>query len=95
MTTNRSLNITPTWSPDGRSIAWLTFHDDRADVVVAAADGSGIRNVTDDAAREVRTSWSPDGAQIIVVSDRSGWWNLYRFNLASAAVRHGRISRSS
>src|SRR5262249_53184912 len=28
--------------------------------------------------------WSPDGAAIVFVSDRSGWWNLYRFEIATA-----------
>src|SRR5260370_21361094 len=31
--------------------------------------------------------WSPDSAQIIVVSDRSGWWNLYSLDLATRALR--------
>ena len=31
--------------------------------------------------------WSPDGADLVFISDRSGWWNLYRFTLATDAVR--------
>jgi len=31
--------------------------------------------------------WSPDGADLVFISDRSGWWNLYCFTLATGAVR--------
>ena len=31
--------------------------------------------------------WSPDGARLVFVSDRTGWWNLYRFDLATRAMR--------
>src|SRR4029077_13938086 len=31
--------------------------------------------------------WSPDGAQIGLVSDRTGWWNLYSLDLATRAMR--------
>src|SRR5262249_23665003 len=31
--------------------------------------------------------WSPDGAYIVFVSDSSGWWNLYRFELTTKAVQ--------
>ena len=31
--------------------------------------------------------WSPDGARLAFVSDRSGWWNLYAFELATRAIR--------
>ena len=31
--------------------------------------------------------WSPDGGAIVFVSDRSGWWNLYRYDLAKRTTR--------
>src|SRR5262249_22826047 len=31
--------------------------------------------------------WSPDGAQVAFVSDRSGWWNLYSLDLTTRAMR--------
>ena len=31
--------------------------------------------------------WSPDGARLVFVSDRSGWWNLYGFDLATRTTR--------
>jgi dipeptidyl aminopeptidase/acylaminoacyl peptidase len=31
--------------------------------------------------------WSPDGARLAFVSDRSGWWNLYDFDLAARTTR--------
>src|SRR5262249_60276728 len=31
--------------------------------------------------------WSPDGSALIFVSDRTGWWNLYRYDLATGETR--------
>src|SRR5262249_50483515 len=31
--------------------------------------------------------WSPGGGEIVFVSDRSGWWNLYRFELTGRTTR--------
>jgi hypothetical protein len=31
--------------------------------------------------------WSPDGAQVVFVSDRSSWWNLYSLDLTTRATR--------
>src|SRR6516164_6618555 len=30
--------------------------------------------------------WSPDGADLVFISDRSGWWNLYCFTLVTGTV---------
>ncbi len=82
----------PCLSPDGSQLAWLSWdHPDMpwdastlwlADV---AADGSlanasriaGGRGEHRDGESIFQPSWSPRG-ELHFVSDRSGWWNLYR-----------------
>src|SRR5260370_4463895 len=31
--------------------------------------------------------WSPDGNEVVFVSDRTGWWNLYAYDIATATTR--------
>jgi hypothetical protein len=51
----------PTWSPDGRRIAYT----DAGDVHVINADGSGDVNLTENHSEAARSpSWSPDGTRI-------------------------------
>ncbi|MCA1732139.1 MAG: protein kinase [Acidobacteria bacterium] len=42
------------------------------DVHVIAVDGSDVRQITNDAARDRGPSWSPDGSEIYFYSDRGG-----------------------
>ena len=78
----------PRLSPDGAQLAWLCWDHPRmpwegtelwlADV---AADGSLVngRLIAGGAQESVcQPEWSPDGV-LHFVSDRSGWWNLYRY----------------
>ena len=75
----------PRISPDGRHMAWLTWDHpnmpwDRTTLWVAEFTSSGtlteVRAVVDGAAI-CQPQWSPEGG-LHFVSDRSGWWNLYR-----------------
>ncbi|MEO5669595.1 MAG: S9 family peptidase [Ramlibacter sp.] len=78
----------PRLSPDGRLLAWLCWNHPLmpwngtelwlADV---AADGqtSGGRKIAGGPTESLcQPVWSPAG-ELFVVSDRTGWWNLYRF----------------
>jgi dipeptidyl aminopeptidase/acylaminoacyl peptidase len=77
----------PRLSPDGRRLAWLEWeHPDmpwdatRLRVAPLGDDGTvGISALVAGGPDEsiVQPEWSPDGV-IHFVSDRSGWWNLYR-----------------
>ncbi len=79
----------PRLSPDGRTLAWLEWdHPDmpwdasRLRTAPVAADGSlGPSDLAAGGPDEsiVQPEWSADGV-LHLVSDRSGWWNLYRLS---------------
>ena len=78
----------PRLSPDGRHLAWLCWDHPRmpwqgtelwvADIAPdgSLVDGRLIAGGMDESI--CQPEWSPDGL-LHFVSDRSGWWNLYRF----------------
>jgi len=61
----------PAWSPDGRTIVFVSWRDGNGEVYAMEADGSGPRNLTQNPAKDVRPAWSPDGRRIAFVSRRS------------------------
>jgi dipeptidyl aminopeptidase/acylaminoacyl peptidase len=76
----------PRPSPDGAALAFVSWDHPNMPwdhtalhVVPLAEDGTpgAPRRVAGDAESIFQPAWSPDGT-LHFVSDRSGWWNLYR-----------------
>jgi dipeptidyl aminopeptidase/acylaminoacyl peptidase len=77
----------PMLSPDGSRMAWLQWHHpnmpwDGTELYVADLDASGalvapvlVAGGRDESVFQPR--WSPEGT-LFFISDRTGWWNLYR-----------------
>jgi len=82
----------PRLSPDGGLLAWLQWHHpnmpwDGSELWVAeiAADGSvtsSSRVAGGQTESIYQPEWAADGT-LYFVSDRSGWWNLYRCRLGT------------
>jgi len=78
----------PRLSPDGSHLAWLTWNHpnmpwDGTELWVADVRGDGSLGAAQCVAGGVDESifqpeWSPDGV-LHFISDRTGWWNLYRW----------------
>ncbi len=79
----------PAWSPDGQMMA-LCHHPtalDPEDVFVARPDGTGLRNVTQSySSQDILPNWSPDGSQIVFVSNRNGGRHLFTVSPSGGPV---------
>ena len=83
----------PRLSPDGRWLIWLAWDHPNmpwngTTLHLSGLDEAGnvieLLSIAGSASESVfQPEWSPDGGGIFFVSDRSNWWNLYRFDLAS------------
>ena len=60
--------ITPSWSPDGRWIAWLRRDERVTQAWIARPDGSGARPATHSAVDVERLAWSGDSNTLLFTS---------------------------
>jgi len=70
LTFDPGLQAEPTWSPDGRLIAYSSDRSGNFDIWVQQADGSNPVQVTKNPAHDWQPDWSPDGRQIVFRSER-------------------------
>src|SRR4030042_989106 len=63
-------NITNNEAPDSSKIAFVSNRDGNAEIYVMNADGSDQVNLTNSASLDWGPAWSPDGSQLVLVSDR-------------------------
>jgi Tol biopolymer transport system component len=75
----------PTWSPDGKKIAFVSQRDGNREIYVMEADcfdqpegcAQNAVNVTRHPADDWTPAWSPDGSQLAFSSLRDGGWEIY------------------
>jgi TolB protein len=66
--------LSPTWSPDGKSVAFHLSREGQTGVYIANADGTGIRKLAENA---ITPSWSPNGQWIAYGSKYNGKYQIY------------------
>ncbi len=97
LTADRFADMDPRWSPDGTTLVFSTdrFGDTDFDALHFAPEQIALCDATTgeitalpaQAGKNISPHWSPDGGEILFVSDRSGITNLYVLNRASGEVR--------
>jgi len=87
ITINRNLNINPSWSPDGRSIAYISYPAGVMDIMVSNIYAGTREQPTKGVGQNWLPVFSPDGTRIAFVSSRDGNSEIYVMNRDGSDVR--------
>lgn len=78
----------PRWSPDGKTIAFVSNRNGNEDIFTVPAEGGEVKQITFHTAPDIIGDWSPDGKQILFYSARETRAPmLYTLNLADGRLR--------
>ena len=72
LTENPNQDEFPSWSPDGKRIAFASKRDGNYEIYVMDADGSDPQRLTKNPMVDRDPSWSPDGKRIVFRARRDG-----------------------
>ncbi len=76
VTANGSLNLTPSWSPDGRALSYISYREGAPALYLAFLyQGRGEKLVGD--FQSFTPAWSPEGRWIAFTSNRDGQAEIY------------------
>jgi len=60
----------PVWNPQNNKIAFIGYQNFSSDVFVYNLDNDELTQLTNDTYSDIQISWSPDGKELLLVSDR-------------------------
>lgn len=95
LTVNVSLDSSPTWSPDGKFIAFTSLRTGSEQVFLIPEEGGTPRQVTHVAGSNRACEWSPDGTHLLVTSFGRDTRSLADFSINLNTLRVRQLTHDS
>jgi len=78
--------MSPSWAPDGKNIAYVSFENRRSSVYVQNVSTGARKLVSEFPGINGAPAWSPDGKKMAIVLSKSGSPNIYLMDINSHAL---------
>lgn len=79
--------MSPSWSPDGKNIAYVSFENRYAGIYVEHVATGSRHLISEFPGINGAPAWSPDGRKLAVVLSKTGSPNIYIFDIASHSLK--------
>ncbi|MEX0604158.1 MAG: Tol-Pal system beta propeller repeat protein TolB [Marinobacter sp.] len=79
--------LSPTWSPDGQSLAYVSFETGRPAIYTHELSTGKRTRVASFPGLNSSPDWSPDGKSLLVTLSKDGNAEIYKLDLASSSLK--------
>jgi TolB protein len=79
--------MSPSWSPDGKEISYVSFEKKRAQIFTVSVETGQRRLITSFPGINGAPAWSPDGRQLAVVLSKSGTPKIYNIDIGTGTMK--------
>ena len=87
LTDDRSINLLPRWSPEGRTLVYTSYKRGNPDLVELNLDKGATRVLSDRQGLNLPGGFSPDGSQLVVTISAQKNPNIYQLDLGDLSVK--------
>lgn len=86
--------MSPSWSPDGESLAYVSFESKRPEIFIQHLATAKRSKITGFKGVNGAPSWSPDGKQLALVLSKDGSPDIYTIDIESKKLKRLTMHRS-
>lgn len=87
ITDDDDFNQQPVFSPDGRSIAFVSDRDGDNEIYIMRLDGANVRALTENEVDDDSPAWAPDSTQVVFSSTITGNRDVFSVDVFTGSLR--------